>query len=155
MRKHGLSHAAAEYDCWVAMRKRCLNENDKSYHRYGGRGITVSDRWNDFAAFLQDMGSRPSPNHSIERIDNNGDYEPSNCKWATKLEQNNNTSRTRWISYLGETKTTRDWARSIGIPHRILYARLFRYRWSVERALTEPIRRWPDQLLKERERAVA
>lgn len=83
-----------EYPCWSAMRQRCHNWRNVDYHNYGGRGITVCDRWfESFDAFLEDMGPRPSPKHSIERMDNDGNYEPGNCKWATASEQNSNQRR--------------------------------------------------------------
>jgi hypothetical protein len=87
---HGLSHHPL-YSTLEGMIQRCYNPNATSYKDYGGRGITICDRWrNDFAAFLTDMGEKPSPEHSIDRIDVNGNYEPSNCQWATKSEQVNN-----------------------------------------------------------------
>lgn len=89
---HGKSKTA-EYEVWGGMIKRCRNEKSTGYPDYGGRGITVCDRWNDFENFLEDMGLRPSPFHSIERKDVNGNYEPENCKWATKTEQSRNTRK--------------------------------------------------------------
>jgi|SRR5699024_2311953 len=91
--KHGhntTEGSSSEYNSWHQMKQRCLNPNDKRYHDYGGRGIKVCERWMDFNNFLEDMGKKPSPNHSIDRIDNNGDYEPSNCKWSDDYEQQRN-----------------------------------------------------------------
>lgn len=88
---HGQSNKTPEYMTWTDMRRRCLNQKAKDYPKYGGRGITICDRWiNSYENFLDDMGKRPGADYSIERIDNDGNYEPSNCKWGTKLEQSRN-----------------------------------------------------------------
>lgn len=91
-----------EYKAWVAMHERCTKPANKSYPRYGGRGIRVCSAWTTFEAFYADMGGRPSPKHSIERRSNDGNYEPSNCYWATAREQANNTSQNRKVVYRGE-----------------------------------------------------
>ncbi|MCG7348879.1 hypothetical protein [Sphingomonas sp. ACRSK] len=92
------------WSVWQAMKQRCANPRNKMFDRYGGRGIAVCERWrNSFEAFLSDMGERPSRSHSIERENNDGNYEPGNCRWATRQEQNLNTSRTVKLTYGGET----------------------------------------------------
>lgn len=110
-----------EYRVWSSMHCRCRDPNSPWY---GARGIRVCEAWNDFAAFLRDMGPRPSPQHSIERLDSNGDYCPGNCVWATITEQNNNFSRNRRFSHNGETHTIAQWARLTGIPKQTIRYRL-------------------------------
>lgn len=128
-----------EYRLWLSMRSRCRNPANHSYPDYGGRGIEVCERWDDFANFLADMGPRPSPKHSIERAANDGPYEPGNCRWATKTEQANNTRRNRNLAHAGQVHTIAEWARLTGIPQSAIRQRLRVLGWSVERALTEPV----------------
>jgi hypothetical protein len=119
------------------MRARALNPNAKGYHNYGGRGITVCERWVVFTNFLADMGERPSGT-SLDRIDNNKGYEPGNCRWATPKEQNRGRRVTRLIEYQGRTQCLKDWAEEFGISETGLTARLARG-LSVEEALTKPL----------------
>lgn len=93
---HGMSRNVREYKIWIGIKTRCYNPRYAHFNRYGGRGIKMCGRWRDsFPAFLADMGRRPTPKHSVERIDNDGDYEPGNCRWATHTEQMRNTCKTK------------------------------------------------------------
>jgi hypothetical protein len=103
------------YYCWKAMRDRCSKETHRDYPRYGGRGITVDPSWvSSFQQFLADMGPKPTPQHSIDRINNDGNYEPSNCRWATPKEQSQNTCRTVNIEANGRVASISEWARILG-----------------------------------------
>lgn len=145
---HGMRHTA-EYRIWRGVKDRCLNPNIKDFPNYGGRGITLCDAWNNsFEEFFNDMGPRPSPAHSIDRIDNNGPYSPQNCRWAVAEVQHSNTRANRHISFQGETKTLTQWARITGIAKDTLHYRL-KAGWSIERALTEPIRHLSQKPSKE------
>jgi hypothetical protein len=131
---HGMG-ADGRYPIWFAMKDRCLCETDPAYDRYGGRGITVCDRWlNDFPAFCADMGERPA-GLTIERIDNNGNYEPGNCRWATMKEQSRNRRNNHMITHAGLTLCLAEWAERTAINYGTLRSRIARYGWSVERAL--------------------
>lgn len=136
-RKHGHSQRSPEYNIWNHMRQRCQNTSNPSYDRYGGRGITVSERWGSFENFYADMGPRPSPEHSIDRIDNDGPYSPENCRWATQGEQNRNRRDNVWLTYQGRTMVVADWAAIVGMPPQMLHSRV-RAGWPTERLLTEP-----------------
>ena len=125
-----------EFMSWVDIRQRCHNPNNYGYHKYGGRGIFVCERWRmSFMNFLLDMGSCPA-GKSIERIDNNGPYEPGNCRWATPKEQACNTRRTRLITYNGITLCMKDWARHLGIAYSTFQERIAK--WPIEKALSLP-----------------
>jgi hypothetical protein len=129
-----------ENNIWNGIKARCYNRKNPAWYRYGGRGITVCDRWfNSFEAFFEDMGPRPSSKHSIERIDNNGNYDPRNCKWATRKEQNRNTRQNVLLTFSGKTQCIAAWSDEFGITWNTLWQRLKRG-WSVERALTEQVR---------------
>jgi hypothetical protein len=129
-----------EYLIWKGMRQRCLNPRNPNFRSYGGRGITICERWQaSFAAFLADMGPRPSPQHSIDRVNNDGNYEPGNCRWALRVQQLNNHRRSHRITFNGETHTVAEWARLVNIPVNHLAARLGRLGWSPDRALITPV----------------
>lgn len=127
-----------EYHCWSHMKRRCYCKQDKSFHRYGGRGIEVCDRWkDDFSAFLNDMGLRPSSKHSIDRIDPNGNYEPSNCRWATWNEQARTRRNSVTIEAFGVSVNLHDLCEQVDGNAKVIAQRI-RRGWSHERALTEP-----------------
>jgi hypothetical protein len=132
---HGGSNSP-EYRSWVHMIARCHNANNDAYATYGGRGITVCDRWREsFADFLSDMGPRPSIKYSLDRFpDQNGDYESGNVRWATALEQGRNRTNNRLLTLQGETHTLSEWSETTGIPESTLTGRLDRG-WTLERAL--------------------
>ncbi len=130
---------SSEYIAWSGIRARCLNINDKAYPQYGGRGIKICERWSRFENFFADMGCRPSPQHSIDRYpDNNGNYEPSNCRWATPGQQARNRRSSRFLSFRGETLTLAAWTEKMSIPYGTLRRRLERG-WKTDRALTTPV----------------
>jgi hypothetical protein len=140
------NHDIKEYGVWAAMLRRCRNPNTKDYPNYGGRGIRVCERWSKFANFYADLGPRPSRNHSIERRENDGNYEPGNCYWATRAEQANNKRNNRLITAHGKTQTLAQWASELRMTP---YAITFRLRsgWNVERALSEPAAERPNSKL--------
>lgn len=137
--KHMKSHSP-EFRSWAHMLERCYNPKDKSYARYGGRGITVCERWRDSSAqFIADMGPKPSASHSLDRRDNNGNYEPDNCRWATRAEQNRNYGRNVNLTVGDETLCVADWAKRLGIGRSTIEFRL-KAGWPTERALFTPVR---------------
>lgn len=125
-----------EYTAWLNIKHRCYDSNRPDYNRYGGRGIKVCDRWlESFANFLEDMGYAP-PGTSIDRIDVNGDYEPNNCRWASKWVQASNKRNNTVLHFNGQSKTVSEWARALGISRQTLTSRLNQSKWDVEKALT-------------------
>lgn len=134
---HGLSGSHPQYGVWLSMRARCNTTTDASYKHYGARGIKVCERWDDFTAFIEDMGPRP-PKASIERRNNDGNYEPSNCYWATQVEQMSNTRRTKLLTAKGRTMTQSAWARELNTESATLISRLKRG-WSEEDTCTIPV----------------
>jgi hypothetical protein len=137
VKRHG-AYGTPEYSCWIAMRKRCYNISNASYMRYGGRGISICERWQRFENFLVDMGLRPSTKHSLDRIDNNGNYEPGNCRWATNKQQQVNRNSVRLLTFKGEALPLSDWSVKLRIPRATIRQRLDNG-WTVERALTQDI----------------
>ncbi len=140
------NHPPAEYQVWINMRQRCANPKLRNYANYGGRGIRVDPRWNSFKTFLSDVGLRPGPEYSIERVDNDGPYSPENCKWATIYDQQRNKRNNRRIEWQGRTLFVNDWE-AILIPvlggkRTFLYNRIFRRNWPINRAFTEPVHLW-------------
>jgi hypothetical protein len=122
--KHG-SHANREYSCWIGMRERCLNPKHHAWKYYGGAGIKVCAEWaGSFEAFLRDVGPRPSMRHTLDRIDGTKGYGPGNIRWATRREQALNRRTTRMVTIGSETKCVTDWARTIGVCHKKLGARV-------------------------------
>lgn len=126
-----------EHLAWINIKRRCYNQKNASYPAYGGRGIVMCDRWkNDFLAFLDDMGSRPSDQHSIDRIDVNGNYEPGNCRWAVNSTQCNNKRNNVMLTHEGKTQTLSQWAKELGINVDTLWRRINVLNMPIERALT-------------------
>lgn len=131
-----------EYLAWSAMLRRCTNARQSNFKYYGGRGITICDRWRTFANFLADLGPMPVEGGpwTVDRIDNNGDYKPSNCRWALRSTQANNKRSNRTLTHSNRTQTIALWSREIGLSVGTILGRLKRG-WSHERTLTEkPIR---------------
>lgn len=143
--EHRHGHAAYRgrpsptYTAWQNMLARCARKNHPSYPRYGGRGVTVCERWQDFRNFLDDMGEKPT-GKSIDRINNDGAYEPGNCRWSTQREQCRNIARNRLITFRGETRCVSEWAEVLGLNVSSINYRLSAG-WTDERALTEPMRK--------------
>ena len=132
---HGMT-GTGTYSSWRSMKFRCENSGSKDYSNYGGRGIKVCEKWSSsFEAFLLDMGERPDET-SLDRIDVNGDYEPSNTRWATQERQSNNKRQNMYVEFNGEVKTATEWARQYGIGNKTLIYRL-KNGWPIDRALTE------------------
>ena len=123
-----------EYRVWGHMVDRCENPRNDAYEKYGGRGIKVDPKWRSFNRFFADMGPRPSPLHEIDRIDNNGNYAPGNCRWTTVKEQARNRRSNVLIEFGGEKMCKAAWAEKLGITRQSLHVRL--KKWPLEKALT-------------------
>lgn len=130
-----------EYKSWCGMKDRCYNSNNTKFYRYGGRGITICDKWRvSFQAFFDDLGPKPDLSYSLERVNLDGNYEPSNCIWASPKTQSNNRRTNHSITFNGKTQNLTAWARELGINHQTLAERFKKGKWSIEKCLT-PLKR--------------
>jgi hypothetical protein len=158
-RTHGEAFKkSAEYNVWRRLRQRCYAEYDANFKHYGGRGITVCKRWQGpqgYVNFLADMGRRPERGYSIERINNNSGYYPSNCKWALQKEQNRNKRGNVRVRVGSEVKTIAGWAEFAGLKYHTLWARLRRAGWSSKLAISTKPRRGDRASVRQRARLLA
>lgn len=139
MNRQGERHPV--YRVWAAMLTRCENSNFSAYKNYGARGIKVCDEWHDAKVFIDwALANGWQKGLTLDRINNGGNYEPDNCRWATRKENNRNKRNNRLITFDGKTQTMVEWADELNIPYYTLKHRISTYHWSIERALTEPIR---------------
>lgn len=141
-RTHNKRHTRL-YNIWMNIKGRCCNKNNQKYYCYGARNITICDEWKDnFETFYEwSMNNGYADDLSIDRINNDGNYEPSNCRWTTNIEQANNKSINHFIEYNGESHTLAEWARIKGLSYKSLSLRINTHHWDIERALTQPMRR--------------
>ena len=135
--KHGSAWKAPEYAIWQAIIQRCTNPNARTWNRYGGRGITICERWRSYVNFITDVGKRPSPTLSLDRIDNMRGYEPGNCRWTDIKTQARNTRLNRRLTVNGQSRPITEWAELFGIKPNTIATRL-RSGWSEARAVQEP-----------------
>lgn len=141
-RTHGASRSPT-YTTWCTMKDRCYNPNNKKYADYGGRGITVCDRWiGSYEHFVADMGERPFRGAEIDRKENNGNYEPGNCRWATRSQQTRNKRTTRWITVDGVTKSLAEWSEETGVGQRLIWKRISNGWTAGEAVKTPPLKTW-------------
>jgi len=126
-----------EYRAWASMRERCLRTTHKQFNHYGGRGITICERWDAFENFLADMGERPSPKHTLERLNNEQGYNPENCAWKTMHDQSRNRRNSRKITYNNTTANLSDWADMLGMSVQTLRYRL--NHWPVDKVMKTPV----------------
>lgn len=134
-RKYGDEIYTKEYEAWNGIKARCLNKKHKRYKYYGGRGISICNSWlSSYHDFLSDIGRAPTPKHSLDRINVNGNYEPSNCRWATQKEQTNNTRANRVIEYHGIKLTLAQWCEKLKLNYKRTHQRICRNNWPIEKA---------------------
>lgn len=134
---HGMTETP-EYAAWCNIKTRCTNEKRKDYDHYGGRGIKMCEKWiNSFMAFYEDVGPRPDKDYTLERIDNDKNYEPGNVRWATRAEQGRNQRTNHVLEFNGEILTLADWAKRFDLHRTTIFSRL-KAGWSIEKALSTP-----------------
>lgn len=141
----GKRNASKLYSVWLNMRSRCYNPKNKKYKDYGGRGISICSDWDDFLKFKKwSLENGFDESLTIDRINNNGNYCPENCRWINQKEQMRNTRVNHLLTYNGETKTMAEWSETTGIKYHTLKQRINKYGYSVERSLTEPVAKHPE-----------
>lgn len=142
-RNHNIKHGLFNHPLhitWVMMKQRCENPNAAGYGNYGGRGVRVCDRWQDFGLFLEDVGLPPSDKHTVDRFpDKDGNYELSNFRWATPKEQLRNTRSNRFLEFNGVSKTIAEWSEITGLNHGTIWRRI-ENGWPIEKALTKKVK---------------
>lgn len=134
------SRRTPEYNTWRSLKDRCCNPKDSGFRYYGGRGIKICMRWASYANFLSDMGKKPTPKHSIDRKNNDGNYCPENCRWATSKQQTRNYRRNRKLTFNERTQSLTEWCEELGLPPKSVHSRIVRFGWTTHEALTTPIR---------------
>ena len=137
---HGDNYRTKEYRAWKNMRERCRNPKNRMYPHYGERGISVCNEWENYKTFLSDMGRAPSPQHSLDRIDNNGNYEPTNCRWATRQEQAQNKQNNHNVWYKGELLPLTTICDLYGVSYSLVYKRVL-LGWDIDTAIKQPSRK--------------
>jgi len=137
---HGESHSPT-YNTWKNIRARCNNKRNTQYKDYGGRGIKVCKEWGTFNNFLHDMGKKPGPKFQIERLNNSLGYNKTNCVWATIHTQQRNKRSNHNITYQNKTQCLTDWATELGLSTAVLYARINRLKWSIDKSFNTPLLR--------------
>ena len=138
VRKHGYANKERLYETWKNMRRRCEDPFNKRFEQYGGKGIRVCKEWDDYLVFREwAMNNGYNDDLTIDRIDVDGDYCPENCRWATKIQQMNNTTRNHYIEYHGEVRTVAEWSRHFGMPYVAFNSRVC-HGWSIDRILSTP-----------------
>ena len=139
--KHGsyskFGQTPSEFNSWLCMRSRCTQPSHRSYNNYGGRGITVCSRWQDYDAFMADMGPKPGPEYTLDRIDVNGPYSPENCRWVTNAAQQRNKRTNRLVTAFGETLCLAEWGRRYNLRPETISERLASG-WDTEKAVSKP-----------------